>query len=78
MPDLDRTTMLKADVCGRCNHPQDWHRHDDHACSTHPQPCEPDTAPFRCLGYDCMADGSTPAGPTGTRCDCPDFVEPKL
>ena len=66
-------------VCRRCNHPADWHRHDDAACLTvHPQPCSlPGTwdaqhgaplAPFRCLGYDCMR-----GGPPST-CDCPDFV----
>jgi hypothetical protein len=63
--------------CARCGHPSDWHRHDDEACSTHPQPCTPDAAPFRCLGYDCDASGY-PGGTPETRCGCPAFVsEPR-
>lgn len=63
--------------CKRCGHPQSWHSHDDVACSsTHPQPCYPETAPFRCLGYDCMAEGFAKGTPD-TRCGCPDFLEPK-
>lgn len=69
-------------LCKRCKHPDHWHRHDDEAClSAHPQPCAPDgcgpgpihPAPFRCLGYDCMASGY-PGGTPETRCGCPDFV----
>lgn len=60
--------------CARCGHPDHWHRHDDEACSTHPQPCYPETAPFRCIGYDCMAAGFR-AGTPETRCGCPDFQE---
>lgn len=61
-------------TCARCGHPDHWHRHDDKACiSTHPQPCAPDVAPFRCLGYDC--DGPRFwAGTPETRCGCPHFV----
>jgi hypothetical protein len=70
--------------CGRCQHPDHWHRHDDEAClSTHPQPCAlPGTldaqrgaplAPFRCLGYDCERPGLH-GGTPETRCGCPDFV----
>ena len=68
-----RTT--EAQHCKRCGHPQAWHSHDDTAClSKHAQPCHPETAPFRCLGYDCMAPGF-PAGTPETRCGCADFVE---
>ncbi len=64
---------MSGHICRRCTHPQEWHSHDDEQClSTHPQPCVPDTAPFRCLGYDCMKDGF-PAGTPETRCGCPDF-----
>lgn len=66
---------LKNKKCERCDHPPSWHRHDDVACRTsHPQPCHPDTAPFRCLGYDCEASGP----PRHKGCDCPDFVGPDL
>jgi hypothetical protein len=64
-------------ICRRCSHPQSWHRHDD-ACERvgHPQPCYPETAPFRCLGYNCMRDDQpTPAGTPESRCGCPDYVE---
>lgn len=66
--------MIPTEVCQRCGHPADWHRHDDEKCSTHPQPCSPETAPFRCLGYDCMALGF-PAGTPESRCGCPDYVK---
>ena len=44
--------------CKNCNHPVDWHRHDDENClKTHKQPCNPTVAPYRCLGYNCEAGG---------------------
>ena len=62
--------------CQRCGHPADWHRHDDVACSTkHPQPCWPENAIFRCLGYDCEAGGH-PGGTPESRCGCPDYIDP--
>jgi hypothetical protein len=68
--------MSETKNCQRCKHPQGWHSHDDVACRTaHPQPCSPDVAPFRCLGYDCFAPGVW-AGTPETRCGCSDFVEP--
>ena len=61
--------------CARCGHPADWHRHNDEGClSTHPQPRYPWTAPFRCLGYDCMKDG-THGGTPETRCGCLAYVK---
>lgn len=61
--------MTQADrLCKRCGHPDHWHRHDD--ANNDP----PETAPFRCLGYDCDKPGF-PAGTPETRCGCPDFVE---
>lgn len=61
--------------CARCGHPDHWHSHDDVAChAKHPQPCEPSTAPFRCLGYDCDAPGF-PAGTPESRCGCPAFYK---
>ncbi len=64
-----------SENCERCGHPQDWHRHDDEACGPkHPQPCSPDNAPFRCLGYDCERSHNYPGGTPETRCGCPDFV----
>jgi len=57
-------------LCARCLHPQSRHRHDDENCATHPQPCHPSTAPFRCIGYDCMAPGMAPK----RSCGCPDFL----
>lgn len=61
--------------CRRCKHSADWHRHDDVGChTTHPQPCEPNTAPFRCLGYDCERPGF-PAGTPETRCGCLAYVK---
>ncbi len=76
-----KNQFLGVPLCQRCLHPQSWHRHDDEAClSKHPQPCAPagcssiqhptHDAPFRCLGYDCMADDAT-----GGDCECPDYVE---
>jgi hypothetical protein len=61
---------MSEQLCSRCKHPQSWHRHDDEGCSEHPQPCHPSTAPFRCLGYDCVR----PDGMPKTRCGCPDYV----
>jgi hypothetical protein len=60
--------------CKRCKHPQAWHTHDDHDClTTHPQPCVPESAPFRCLGTDIWKPGFA-GGTPATRCGCPDFV----
>jgi len=71
------TSPTVIELCARCGHPSDWHRHDDHHClSGHSQPCSPGTAPFRCIGYDCMKDGEH-GGTPETRCGCPDFVEAK-
>lgn len=68
----NQTPAPPEPICRRCLHPQSWHRHDDVACGlSHPQPCYPETAPFRCLGYDCMQDGSS----AGSDCGCPDFEE---
>ncbi len=57
-----------ADLCARCEHPADWHRLDS---DLNIGPTHPD-AVFRCIGYDCTLDYSTP-----TPCDdtCPDFIE---
>jgi hypothetical protein len=64
-----------SDNCKRCGHPKDWHRHDDRGCPTsHPQPCYPETAPFRCLGYDCMGEGFA-AGTPQSRCGCADVAK---
>lgn len=69
----DTTDTLK---CARCGHPQEWHTHSDDTClSTHPQPCYPETAPFRCLGYDVWQPGVRVTRPE-TLCGCPDFAEP--
>ena len=68
------TTNLVTQICQRCSHPQQWHTHDDEGCIEHPQPCDPEHAPFRCLGYDCNRPGY-PGGTPATRCGCPDFVE---
>ena len=63
--------MASKGYCSRCKHPASWHRHDDTACRVeHPQPCYPSTAPFRCIGYDCMSSGTSPKH----GCSCPDFV----
>lgn len=71
MSDTEEQMPRSTDKCQRCGHPSDWHRHDDTACnSTHPQPCDPSTAPFRCLGYDCMAPGRH----REDECDCPTFA----
>lgn len=53
-------------ACARCGHPQDWHRHDD---ADHHDPSDP-ACPFRCIGYDCEADGP----PHDGSCDCPDYA----
>jgi hypothetical protein len=60
--ELDATM---GNTCTRCQHPRDWHRHDD----ADPIPPDDPRCPFRCLGYDCMG-----SGPPGGACDCPDFV----
>ena len=70
--------ITDADLCVGCQHPSSWHRHDDVACSqSHPQPCYPDIAPFRCLGYDVMADKTPALLHDETFCGhaCPDFVD---
>lgn len=54
--------------CGRCGHPQDWHRLDD---AEEGDPSDPST-PFRCIGYDCMKPGYP--GGAEAACGCPDFV----
>lgn len=60
--------------CRRCGHPADWHRHDDEAChKKHAQPCDPSTAPFRCLGYDCERGGPIRGTPE-SRCGCTDYL----
>jgi hypothetical protein len=60
--------------CKRCGHPQHWHTHDDTGClSNHFQPCYPEGAPFRCIGYDAWKSGY-PLGTPETRCGCPDYV----
>jgi hypothetical protein len=64
-----RTPGMSLPDCARCGHPADWHRHDDVA-DEHPA-TDPE-CPFRCLGYDCEAEGFTPG-----HCDCPDYLEPK-
>jgi hypothetical protein len=58
-------------LCGRCNHPSSWHRHDD----ADPTPPTDPACTFRCLGYDCEAPGF-PGGTPETRCGCPDFIDP--
>lgn len=74
--DADRAALLRYFTCARCGHPQEWHSHDDQVClSKHPQPCAPETAPFRCLGYDCMGEGFV-GGTPESRCGCSDFLEP--
>lgn len=72
---MNVTAPEGARLCKRCRHPREWHTHDDQDCpSKHAQPCYPESAPFRCLGYDCWAAGF-PGGTPETRCGCPDFVE---
>jgi hypothetical protein len=79
MSDTDETTEMVMTalasqpravdrLCSRCKHPDHWHRHDD--ANNYP----PETAPFRCLGYDCDKPGFA-CGTPQTRCGCPDFVE---
>lgn len=55
--------------CGRCGHSPDWHRLDD---SKNISPTDP-AAEFRCLGYDCEADGPLPAN--GRACWCHDYSD---
>jgi hypothetical protein len=54
--------------CTRCGHPPDWHRLSSDAVVQDPTD---DRARFRCLGYDCMADGPVPPG--GRACECPNY-----
>lgn len=64
--------------CVRCGHPDHWHRHDDVSCaSSHLQPCGPETAPFRCLGYDCDGSGFVHGTPE-SRCGCSSFQPPAI
>ena len=58
------SSTFRGPLCQRCGHPSDWHRHDDAT----------EDKSFRCLGYDCEADGPPP--PSGRACICPDFVAP--
>jgi hypothetical protein len=64
--------------CRECGHPQDWHRHDD----ADDVPATDPAAKFRCLGYDCEADGALTAARATYRvanppfCLCPDMVKP--
>lgn len=60
--------MASERACKRCSHSSDWHRLDS---ASNLGPTDPG-AEFRCLGYDCEADGPPPSG--GRACDCPDFV----
>lgn len=55
--------------CARCDHLADWHRLDD---ALNIAPTDP-RARFRCIGYDCEADG---APPPDDPCSCPQFVVP--
>lgn len=70
-------TRTETDLCQRCEHSADWHRHDD---STTPGvdghnshggiTSEEAECPYRCIGYDCTTYGP----PRGRACDCPGFV----
>lgn len=53
--------------CQLCDHPSDWHRLDD---SKNISPTDP-AAKFRCIGYDCTRNYSSPI--VGD-CDCPDYM----
>lgn len=66
-----------TNLCRRCDHPEDWHRLDDTAGPWILEGTDPKAAPegarpaeFRCIGYDCEADG--PIGECAI--GCPDFV----
>lgn len=71
-------TRTDTDLCQRCEHPRDWHRHDD---SSRPNESghnshgavlgETAECPYRCIGYDCEADGTRPPA---IPCGCPDYV----
>lgn len=54
--------------CYRCGHPAAWHRFDDAQETDVTLP----EAKFRCIGYDCEAEGPPPA----QGCPCPDWVRP--
>lgn len=55
--------MPTQDYCAQCGHPAAWHRHDDTRClDTHQQPCVPESAQFRCLGWDVDGPGFRPNG----------------
>jgi len=65
--------------CHRCDHPADWHRHDDSSTpganghNSHGSVAgEAQECPYRCIGYDGTVDGPVPPG--GRACDCPDMV----
>ena len=72
-------TSTATDLCQRCEHPIDWHRHDD---SSRPHENghnshgailgEQTECPYRCIGYDCTVDGPVPSG--GRACGCPDYM----
>src|ERR1700756_5183866 len=55
-------------ICIGCGHPPDWHRLTSDAVIQDPTD---DAALFRCLGYDCEADGPVPPG--GRACDCANY-----
>lgn len=72
-------TTTHTDLCRRCEHPADWHRHDDtappltdghnsHGINDHDERL----CPCRCVGYDPTIDG-----PVGEPCGCPDFASPE-
>lgn len=61
----DRSSSVLA-FCTRCGYPASWHRLSDDDLGDLPD------WRFRCLGYDCRADGAPPPG--GRACDCPDYV----
>jgi hypothetical protein len=79
MTDLDQPTT--APPCGRCGHPNAWHRHDDmvaageqghgpHGMGHGGNPYA--GCPFRCVGHDVWTPGPPPAYP----CQCPDYLAP--
>jgi len=67
----------RVDLCQRCEHPRDWHRHDDtsrpneNGHNSHGVVLgEEAECPYRCVGYDCTIDGPVPT----QGCYCPGFV----
>ena len=70
-------TRTQSDLCQRCEHPADWHRHDDTSApyvnghNSHGGILGEDAeCPYRCIGYDCTTPGPPPRWP----CLCPDFI----